>query len=194
MARSALTAPTAVATDVCGITHIVNERLKQSDNFYCSTRVLTKFVLVATLLAVATGCSKAKPIGLAIEGYNYTDRYIDSFTVTDTNGDGAWGGNVYLSSPTSGGGGTCCVMLDPHTTKRVRLRVNWTIGRIDDASGHTIAPELRKEAWVTVASPFPDDPKTFEVHFYPDGHVEAAITHWPSSPRIKLPEGRSERP
>ena len=158
-------------------------------------RTSTYIALAAALLIAFTGCSRGKPVGLAIAGYNYTDRYIDSFTVTDAEGDGAWGGNVYLSTPTSGGGGgTCCVMLDPHTTKPVRLRISWTIDRIDDASGHTIAPELRKEAWVTVAPPFPDDPKTFEVHFYPDGHVEAAVTHWPSSPRIKLPEGRSAKP
>lgn len=39
-------------------------------------------------------------VSLTIEGYNYTDDYIDQFTV---NGQG--GGNLYLSTPTSGGGG-----------------------------------------------------------------------------------------
>jgi hypothetical protein len=161
----------------------------------CRRSSAYRVFFTASLAVVVSACSQAKPIGLAIEGYNYTNRFIDSFTVTDEDGNGAWGGNVYLSTPTSGGGGgTCCVMLNPHTTRPVRLRINWTIGRIDDESGRTIAPALRKEAWVAVAPPFPDDPKTFEVHFYPNGHVEAAITHWPSSPRIKLPEGRGEKP
>jgi hypothetical protein len=78
--------------------------------------------------------------------------------------------------------------------KPVRLRIDWTIGRIDDESGHTIAPGLRKQAWVSVNPPFPADPQNFEVHFYADGHVEAAVTHWSSPPRTKLPEGRTEQP
>jgi hypothetical protein len=42
---------------------------------------------------------------LAIVGYNYTERYIDSFHV---NGQG--GGNLYVSGPTAGGGSSaCCV-------------------------------------------------------------------------------------
>ena len=40
-------------------------------------------ILTASLLVAMTGCSQAKPIGLAIEGYNYTNRYIVDFTVTD---------------------------------------------------------------------------------------------------------------
>jgi hypothetical protein len=158
-------------------------------------RLSLQVFLVAALLAATTGCSRAKPTGLAIEGYNYTTRYIDSFTVTDEHGNGAWGGNVFLSTPTAGGGkSTCCVMLDPNAKKPVRLRINWTIGQIDDANGHTIAPELRKESWVTVSPPFSADPQNFEVHFYADGHVEAAVTHWASAPHIKLPEGRTEQP
>jgi hypothetical protein len=68
-------------------------------------RAPSKVILIVWLLAAMTGCSRAKPVGLAIEGYNYTNRFIDSFTVTDEDGNGAWGGNVFLSSPTSGGGG-----------------------------------------------------------------------------------------
>lgn len=158
-------------------------------------RTSIHILLAVSLLTAMTGCSRAKPIGLAVEGYNYTNRYIASFTVTDEHGNGSWGGDVKLSTPTAGGGGaTCCVMFDPDTKQKVRLRINWTIGRIDDASGRTIAPELRREAWVTVSSPFPADPQNFEVHFYPDGHVEATVTHWSSEPRIKLPEGRMEQP
>jgi hypothetical protein len=56
------------------------------------------------------------------------------------------------------------------------------------------APRPPEQQGYTNVAFFPDDPKTFEVNFYPDGHVEAAITHWPSSPRIKLPEGRGEKP
>lgn len=135
------------------------------------------FAVAALLFVAMTGCSQSKPIGLAIEGYNYTNRYIASFTVADEEGNGAWGGNVFLSSPTLGGGGrTCCVMLDPKAKKPVLLRIDWTLDRIDDVTGHTIAPEIKKQTWVTVVPSFPADPQNFEVHFYPDGHVEAACS------------------
>lgn len=158
-------------------------------------RMLTRIVFASSLLAAMMGCSRAKPIGLAIMGYNYTNRFIASFTVTSEDGAGAWGGNVYLSSPTSGGGGgTCCVMLNPNTRHAVNMRIDWTLDEVDDASGHAIAPEIRKRAWVTIKPPFPADPHNFEVHFYPDGHVEAAVTHWLSAPRISLPEDRRPAP
>lgn len=158
-------------------------------------RTSTRILLAASLLTAMTGCSRAKPVGLAIEGYNYTNRFITSFTVTDEKGNGAWGGDVRLSTPTSGGGGgTCCVLLDPNVSKPVRLRIDWTLDRVDDSEGHTIAPELKREAWVTVAPPFPDAPQNLEVHFYQDGHVEAAVTRWSSPPRVSLPRGRRPAP
>lgn len=162
---------------------------------YFAMRAPSKTILIAWLMVAATGCSRAKPVGLAIEGYNYTNRYIASFTVTDENGNGSWGGNVELSTPTAGGGkSTCCVMLDPTVAKPVRLRIDWTLDEVDDSEGRAIAPEIRKAAWVTVTPPFPPDPQNFEVHFYPDGHVEAAVTHWSSPPRISLPEDRKPTP
>lgn len=158
-------------------------------------RTSIRFALAASLLVAMTGCSRAKPIGLAIEGYNYTNRFIADFTVTDENGNGAWGGDVLLSTPTAGGGkDTCCVMLDPNNKKPVRLRIDWTFDRIDDTAGHTIVPAVKKTAWVTVSPPYPEEPQNFEVHFYPDGHVEATVTRWSSAPRVSLPEGRRPTP
>ncbi|WP_425330274.1 DUF3304 domain-containing protein [Trinickia soli] len=158
-------------------------------------RTLDRIALASALLCALNGCSRAKPIGLAVEGYNYTNRYVASFTVTDESGNGAWGGNVELSTPTAGGGkSTCCVMLDPNVSRPVRLRVDWTLDEVDDAMGHVIAPEMKRQAWVTVDPPFPSDPQNLEVHFYPDGHVEAVVTHWSSPPRILLPEGRRPTP
>ena len=152
-------------------------------------------MLAASLLTAMTGCSRAKPIGLAIEGYNYTNRFIADFTVTDERGNGAWGGDVFLSTSTAGGGkSTCCLMLDPNHREPVRLRIDWTFDRVDDAAGHTIAPALKKSAWVTISPPYPDNAHNFEVHFYPDGHVEAAVTHWSSPPRMSLPDDRTPTP
>ncbi|KAA0089975.1 DUF3304 domain-containing protein [Paraburkholderia sp. T12-10] len=162
-------------------------------NLAMRTRI--RIVFVASLMTALIGCSRAKPIGLSIEGYNYTSRFIADLTVTDESGNSAWGGDVLLSTPTAGGGkDACCVMLDPDNKKPVRLRVAWTFDRVDDANGHTIAAAVKKTAWVTVSPPYPSDPQNFEVHFYPDGHVEAAVTHWSSPPRILLPEDRRPRP
>lgn len=86
------------------------------------------------------------------------------------------------------------MMLNSNVRKPVRLRIDWTLDRVDDSSGHTIAPELKKQAWVTISPPFPSDPQNFEVHFYQDGHVEAAVTQWSSPPRISLPKGRRPAP
>lgn len=62
-----------------------------------------------------------EPVGLLIEGYNYTDDYISSFTV---NGQG--GGNLFVSSPTAGGGkSVCCVSYTPGTLLPMKVKVRW---------------------------------------------------------------------
>jgi len=62
--------------------------------FYLAMRTLTRVIFAASALTAVLGCSRAKPVSLAIEGYNYTNRYISSFTVTDEDGNGSWGGDV----------------------------------------------------------------------------------------------------
>lgn len=172
-----------------------DRRFKYGLPLTLAMHTFTRIVVSASLLTVIMGCSRAKPVGLSIEGYNYTNRFIDSFTVTDEDGNGSWGGDVQLSTPTAGGGkSTCCVMLDPSVKMPVRLRIDWTLDRVDDSSGRTIAPEIKRRAWVTVSPPFPDDPQNLEIHFYQDGHVEAAVTHWSSPPRVSLPDGRRPTP
>ena len=58
---------------------------------------------------------------LTILGYNYTNRYIDQFSV-----NGAGGGNMSVSTPTSsGGGGTCCAVWVDGTPLPVTMHVRW---------------------------------------------------------------------
>jgi hypothetical protein len=138
-------------------------------------------------------------LSLALVGYNYTSRYIDTFSV---NGQG--GGNLYVSSPTSGGGGTVCCISYVKGRPAGEVTVRWQAGGCmfrapgPMADGRThLAHSFFREIRVKVDPRIPDHPEDFEVHFYPDGHVEAAITDGSSSPRLvysKLREDSSEFP
>ncbi len=106
---------------------------------------------------------------LEINGFNYTDFYIDGFTV---NGQG--GGNVFVSTPTSGGGGgVCCIRWDDSITPPMTVTVEWT---------HDNVTVCRQE--VRIQEPFPAEPNHLGIHFFQDGHVEAAVTE--EYPELKL--------
>ena len=134
-------------------------------------------------------------IELTLEGYNYTNRYIDEFSV-----DGNGGGNLFVSGENSGGGGSvCCVSLISGAHAR-KVKVRWqtdacTYDEQTYSNGEKNSNTYRifKEVEVQVDPHIPDYPAYFEVHFYPDGHVEAAITEHASPPRLKLSKSREDR-
>ena len=104
-------------------------------------------------------------------GYNYTDRYIDSFEV-----DGSGGGNLEVSIPTAGGGkNTCCTTLVSGLPLGTEFTIEWTRDR-----------EVWCEQTVKLTRPVPLDPHYLEVHFYQDGHIEIEATQQASAPRLKL--------
>ena len=104
-------------------------------------------------------------------GYNYTDGYIDSFEV-----NGAGGGNLAVSTPTSPGGGhTCCAGLSSGTPPTRPFVILWTRDR-----------KRWCELTAYLTAPVPIEPRYLEVHFYQDGHVELAATQEASAPRLKL--------
>lgn len=110
--------------------------------------------------------------GLGIVGYNYTDTYIDSFAV-----NGAGGGNISVSSPTSGGhGAACCAVIGEDLLLPVTVEISWR--RDGDAP-------LCKQT-VLLDGPVPATPNYLEVHFYQDGTIQLAITDYPSEARLKL--------
>jgi len=166
-----------------------------------------KPLLLAWLATAAAGCDAgapseasqrtappAKPVGLTIAGYNYTNRYIDQFFV---NGQG--GGNLFVSTETSGGGGgVCCVMYTPGLPPPKTVRVKWQASAClyhykgSDGTPFSRTHSYFKEADAVVDPRVPAHPNNFEVHFYPDGHVEAAITDQISSPRLKLSSRRED--
>ena len=127
---------------------------------------------------------------LLIQGYNYTDDYINSFTV-----DGQGGGNLYVSGPTSGGGGSvCCASFSQGMPLPIKLKVRWTgaycMEYETNMFGRTSA--YRKGLWRESEALAVDlsqgKPRALEVHIFPDGHVEAAITQGYSRPRLVLPD------
>lgn len=141
---------------------------------------------------VAREALQSTQIELAIKSYNYTAKYIDSFNVGPVGG-----GNVHLSSETGGGGGIVCCFSFQRDAGPKTVKVEW----MDDlckynvkalSNGETnfdIHSELRSSS-VEVATLIPVDPQYLEIHFYPDGTVQAAITEAISPPRIILSKSR----
>ncbi|WP_224361436.1 DUF3304 domain-containing protein [Hyalangium versicolor] len=109
----------------------------------------------------------SEPISLEINGFNYTDLYIDSFEV-----NGQSGGNLFVSSTTSGGGGSvCCTRWIPGS--QLPLRVSWS------RDGKRWC-----EQEVSLPPSPPAAPRHLGVHFFPDGHIEAELTE--DYPDLKL--------
>lgn len=137
-----------------------------------------------------------EPVMLAITGYNYTNRSIGSFSV---NGQG--GGNIFVSTPTSGGGGrACCVLYEPGSPVP-KVTVRWQTGgcyyhkKKVEYSGQVYDAlyPFFEEREVAVAGPIPSHPEVLEVHFYPGGEVQAAITAEASDPRLHLDSTREDK-
>lgn len=108
---------------------------------------------------------------LGIVGYNYTDLAIEDFSVM-----GQSGFNLGVSNESSGGGKTaCCAGWAPSTLLPKPIKIQWT-------------RDMKRWCRQTVMlrHPGPLEPTTFEVHFYPDGHIEVAITDKYSPPRLRL--------
>lgn len=143
------------------------------------------FILIAFASLALTACQK--PIEeeskmLDITGYNYTDRYIDRFSV---NGQG--GSNVLLSDDADGGGKTtCCIVWRPGTTLPVTMLVEWTYGeRWNHEKGLKLQDEETHRTEVELKGPAPANPTVFVVHFYPNNTVQLEMANDYPKPRIK---------
>ena len=157
------------------------------DFFQCIKRWILLVAATSLMAACATGTSAETPTknvstpsqraqppshGLTIYGYNYTDLYIDSFEV-----GGNGGGNLEVSIPNAGGGkSVCCASVYPALVP-YEVKVKWK-GR----EGKNRWCETK----VMLNGPTPAKPEYFEVHFYPDGHIEVAVTEHASKPRLQL--------
>lgn len=147
---------------------------------------LVKKMLTVNFAALAlTACQKTpedEPQMLAITGYNYTDRYIDGFSV---NGQG--GSNVLLSDDSDGGGKTtCCIVWRPGTALPVPMLVEWTYGENQDLrTGQIYKPRETHRVEVELKGPAPKNPTVFAVHFYPDNTVQVEVAEDYPKPRLR---------
>jgi hypothetical protein len=117
-----------------------------------------------------TACGESEPVysGISIMGQNYLPFNLSSFTITDAYGNKAGGG---ADSPPGGGGGrlSCCYKL-----KGTEFTVKWSYY---DADQWTMEDSHMQHAEANVVMPPSPIPQTvgsriFEVHFFPDHHVE----------------------
>jgi hypothetical protein len=135
-------------------------------------------------------------MSLDLIGYNYTDRHISNYNV-----DAQGGGNIRLSSPTSGGSGiVCCVRLATWESDPIVVRVRWQVDGCTYLMRSTITGRTResvyyfyKEAYVEVRRPKGVKPSHLETHFYPDGSVLVLLTDDMSLPRLSLSESRPDK-
>lgn len=133
-------------------------------------------------------------LGVDLIGYNYTDSHINNYSV-----DGSDGGDIRLSSPTSGGGGiVCCISLSIRNPLIVRVR--WQVGSCSymmksSITGRTqkLVHDFYKEEYVEVRRPKGMRPRHLESHFYPDGSVMVLLTDNMSLPRLSLSEARPDK-
>ena len=143
-------------------------------------RFLASVACVFALLPALASCEDSKPVMLGITSYNYTDRYIDSFSV-----GGQGGGNVFLSTATAGGGKTaCCIGYTPRRQLPIEMKVEWTWGRVEDSVGKVIKPDEHAETTAELRGPVPENPRFLEVHFMPDRTVQLRITAESSNPML----------
>jgi Protein of unknown function (DUF3304) len=118
--------------------------------------------------------SYGPPVSLAINGFNYTDLPVDYFSIGS-----AGGGNIFVSSPTSGGGKTsCCFTWHPISRLPMPVKVEWM---------RNIEGKRRWcEKTVQLKGPIPDKPTAFGVHFMQDGDIQVEITQGEADPKLRL--------
>lgn len=169
----------------------------------CDSRKNVAPAVAAPAKQKAMGPTGKKPTGkrfdLTLAGYNYTNRYIDEYSV-----DGHWGGNLSVSESGSAGGGSAGSVAYFDIGGKQTVKVRWQSGACYFTTKSTISNDtykhihsFYKEAEVEVDGGKTSQPNYLEVHFYPDGTVKAIVTETTSRPAIivgSANEDRSEFP
>jgi hypothetical protein len=144
---------------------------------------------------IHSAAHRGEQVSLALVGYNYTNRSISSFSV-----DGLGGGDIGVSGESSGGGGSACCVSYVIGAKSYVVKVRWQTGacirKIESSINNQTYEKTEyifKEESVEIEKEIPAKPSYFEVHFYPDGHIVAALTEHESTPRLILKKERADR-
>ena len=137
-------------------------------------------------LAAVSGCAQAQTKSRSVSTYcfNYTDRGIDQVSV-----DGVFAG---IANAYGGEGSSVEGLLAPTDPKRVAvLHVKWVISSIYniEKDHYTRIPVENFETKVELAWPYPANPDSLVLHFYPDGHLEAELGAGRVKWRIPRPAG-----
>lgn len=172
------------------------------------SRITVRLPMKLSLLAVLAIChaeqSKAvmrekrsdEYIMLGLVGYNYTDRHISAYSI-----DGADGGHINLSSPTSGGSGiSCCVKFSRKNSGSLKVKIRWQVDGCtylvkDESTGRSdkVRYYYYKETVVEVQRSYRIEPAYIEAHFFPNGLVQVRLTDRGSSPLLALSERRRDK-
>lgn len=179
----------------------------------------SKFALACVCLLVLGGCngraSKGEVIGenantaanvipstrageqheLTFHGFNYTNRYIDKYSV---NGHGA--GHLRVSGRHGGGGSSvCCFVYSQEMTPAV-VTVKWQHGGckydVEANPGEKafqFTHSYFKTSTIAIDQPVPENPNFINVHFYQDGTVKVNLSSKPVKPRLDLAEAREDK-
>lgn len=130
-------------------------------------------LLAFIAFVITSACSDNDVRSVTLIGYNYTERPIGWFSVDD-----AGGSNVFAREKSGGGKMTCC--LDIEVGKEVHVRWVYSYTKKQYMAG---AREDEFEARARIPPPDSERSSYLEVHFYPDNHVELALTDFPSYAR-----------
>jgi hypothetical protein len=136
----------------------------------------------------------ASNLSLTIKGYNYTDRYINDFSINFHGG-----GDINVSGPDTGGGGSVCCMpflvADPTKNVVVRWQANAcyfkTKSTISDEVFDDLYSYFKEERVPVIVNPG-RSPKYFEVHIFPTGVAKVLLTETPSAPLTVMPKNRED--
>jgi hypothetical protein len=137
------------------------------------------------------GAESVELVDLTLVGYNYTEREIARFSV-----NGTGGGNLHVSGPYGGGGGSVCCVKYFAGDKASAYKIRWHASSCrygESGKGERYVYDLHrfyKERTVAVEKLSIDKAKYIEVHFFPDGSIKARLTAEMSPPILSLPVER----
>lgn len=118
-------------------------------------------ILSLAILLLVTGCAaKDEKVPASIVGLNYTDNWVDTFSVND-----GWGGNV---GPHGGGGGfVCCVSIPKQWKAGLTAKIRW----------QTNGDEVTwKEKVIEIPQYSEEEASIFAVHFFPNDEIKVLVT------------------